>query len=410
VDGAACRRPVAWTLAALLFVLAAFVGAPGASAATPDKDSFYAPPSSLPAKPGDLIRYRSAKFTLDPLFKLPVAGVKSFQVLYRSTTALGQPVAVSGTVLVPTSKWSGKGPRPVVTYGVGTRGIGDQCAPSYTLSNGTDYEGLFIYSALKKGWVVLVSDMRGLGTPGLHTYEVGREQGMALLDIVRAARQVPGSEVKADSPIGIMGYSQGGTSAGWAAQLAPVYAPELKIQGISAGGVPADLTDVAEYLDGGLFVGFALMAAVGYDAAYPELNLQAYMNQRGKDLLKRGQSMCLVDVASFPTLISTLFRKFTDYTTTNPLYTPAWQARLNENRLGSMKPPAPVFQYHGKIDEIIPLGQARDLRKEWCALGANVTYTEYSLSEHLLGMIVGAPDAINFLSDRFAGKTVRGNC
>ena len=86
-----------------------------------------------------------------------MAGVTSRQILYRSTDALGQPMAVTGTVLVPTAPWTGSGPRPLVAYAVGTRGVGDDCAPSYTLSQGADYEGFFVKSLLDQGWAVAVS-------------------------------------------------------------------------------------------------------------------------------------------------------------------------------------------------------------------------------------------------------------
>lgn len=398
--------------ALLISVLASCVviAVPAASAATPDQDPFYTASAPSGQQPGTILRARSAKFTLDPFFKFATPGVKSTQVLYASQTGAGAPVNISGTVLVPTSRWRGTGTRPLVTYGVGTRGVGDACAPSYTMSQGTDYEGLFIYAALQRGWAVAVSDMRGLGTPGQHTYEVGRDQGKALLDMARAAEQLPGTGLGSATPVGIMGYSQGGTSAGWAAELAASYAPGLNVKGTAAGGVPADLQAVAKGLDGGPFVAFAFMAALGYDAAYPELNLQGYLNAKGRDLFAKSESVCLVSVDGIGTFLGTAFHKITDYVTSNPLDTPQWKARLDENKLGSVKPSAPVFQYHGTIDEIIPFTQADTLHKQWCAMGANVTWKTLPGAEHLLGMVFGDGPAMDYLSDRFAGKPVSGNC
>lgn len=105
-------------------------------------------------------------FTVDPFGHAPYEGVKSWQVLYRSETADGRPTAVSGMVLVPAKAWTGLGNRPLLSYAVGTRGLGDACAPSYTLTRGLDYEELFIADALSRGWAVAVTDMEGLGTPG----------------------------------------------------------------------------------------------------------------------------------------------------------------------------------------------------------------------------------------------------
>jgi len=407
------HQPFRRALAVLLALVAALVVVPatGALAAPPAQDPFYTPPSPLPAGAlGDVIRSRAAKFTLDPILKLPAPGVRSWQVLYRTTNAQNQPIAVSGTVLVPTAPWRGSGQRPVVTWGVGTRGLGDSCAPSYTLSQGTDYEAAFIASALAKNWAVVISDMRGLGTPGAHTYEVGKDQGAAVLDMVRAARRTPGTGLSTTGPVGVMGYSQGGTSAGWAAELAPTYAPELDIKGVSAGGVPADLDAVADGLDGGLFVAFALFAAVGYDEAYPELNLEGYLNDRGRRTLQQFGDVCLASIDGLGGIITTAFTDIEDYVTSNPLDTPQWQARLAENRLGARKPPMPVFQHHALLDEIVPFAQARTLRTEWCARGTNLTWKVIPLAEHAIGLAVGAGPGLDFLADRFAGRPVSGNC
>jgi hypothetical protein len=329
--------------------------------------------------------------------------------MYRSTDALGQPMPVTGTVLVPTTPWNGPGSRPLVSYAVGTRGVGDQCAPSYTLTQGADYEGGFIKGALDRGFAVAVSDYQGLGTPGMHTYMVGEAQGHAVLDVARAATRLPGTGLSASTPIGLMGYSQGGGGAGWAAQLESTYAPELNIKGSALGGVPGDLTATAQFLNGSTFVAFALMTAIGFDAAYPELDLPNYLNDRGRELAQTATSLCLVDVAGFSTLINTAFTRIEDYVTTNPLDTAAWQQRLNENKLGATRPAAPVYQSHGLIDEIVPFQQAADLRRTWCDQGANVTWS-VQLAEHLLGLVGYQTPSLDFLGARFANTPVTSNC
>lgn len=398
-------RPMATALAVGLLVAALAACQP-----TPDKDAFYQPPSSLPAKNGDVIRSRTSRFTLDPATRTQVPGTKSWQVLYRSTSATGAPMAVSGTVIVPTTPWLGGGSRPVVSYAVGTRGLGDACAPSYTLSSGTDYEGAFIAAAVARGWAVTVTDYQGLGTPGIHTYVVGRAEGNAVLDVVRAAQRLPGTGLSASSPVGIMGYSQGGGAAAWAAELAPTYAAELKIKGVAAGGVPADLTAVADLLDGSPFVALALMASLGLDTAYPELDLETYLNARGRKLVADANALCLVSVDGVKTLVGTSFHGIDDYVTTNPLETAPWKARLEENRLGTVKPAAPIFQYHALADEMVAYGQAATLRRNWCNKGANVTWATLPVAEHALGIVQGQGPALDFLTARFAGLPAVSTC
>jgi hypothetical protein len=397
---------IAMTAAALQGPATAAPPAP----ATPAEDPFYKPPSPLPdGAPGDVIRSRPAVFTVDPFGHSPYEGVKSWQVLYRSETADGRPTAVSGMILVPEKAWTGQGERPLVSYAVGTRGLGDACAPSYTLTQGLDYEELFIADALSRGWAVAVSDMEGLGTPGQHTYEVGGSQGKAVLNMARAAQRLPDAGL-GGSPVGLWGYSQGGTSSGWAAELAKTYAPELAIKGVFAGGVPADLHAVAKGLDGSPFVALMFMAAVGYDAAYPELDLDKYLNDNGRELLDKAKDMCLVSVDGPLTVLQTAFKHISDYTTSDPLATPEWQRRLDANKLGSTAPSAPVLQTQAVYDQIIPFEQADTLHKAWCAKGANVTWKTYTVAEHATGMLWSEPDAMTFLADRFAGKPVTGNC
>lgn len=402
------RRASGRALAAVLAV--AVLALTACDPPFPSDDPFYEPPSPLPAaQNGDILSSRASRFTLDPIGKAPVEGVSSWQVLYRSTDALGAPMGVTGTVLVPTAPWRGAGSRPLVSYAVGTRGVGDDCAPSYTLSQGADYEGLFIKAAVDQGWAVAITDYQGLGTPGLHTYMVGPAQGHAVLDMARAAQRLPGTGLSSATPVGLMGYSQGGGAAGWAAELAASYAPDLTIKGSVLGGVPGDLAATAEFLDGSLAVAFALMAAIGLDTAYPELDLENFLNARGQELVETSQELCLVDVDGFATLISTAFTDIDDYVTTNPLSTPAWQARLEGTRLGTVRPSAPVLQYHGLVDEIVPYRQAAELRRTWCDRGATVDWNVLP-AEHLLGLVQGQPLGITWMGARFAGLPTWGNC
>ncbi|REE96296.1 lipase family protein [Thermomonospora umbrina] len=372
--------------------------------AAPADDPFYLPPSPLPAgTPGDIVRSRPAKFAVN-------AAVTSTQVLYQTQNATGNTVAVSGTVLVPTKAWAGTGPRPLVSYAVGTRGIGDSCAPSKTLAQGVDYEQFHINDLLNKGWAVAVTDMEGLGTPGVHPYIVGQSAGRAVLDMARAAQRLPGTGLNASTPVGVVGYSQGGSSAGWAAELAPTYAPDLNLKGVSAGGIPADPLAMRTFLEGGPFTGLMLMAALGFDSAYPDLKLDSYLNETGKRIKERYQSVCLVSFDLGPVLFDTAFRRINDFTTRSPLDDPAWQAKFNLNKLGSTRPAVPVFQSHARFDEVVGFDQGNTLRNDWCKAGTNLTWKTYIVAEHLIGFLRNWPDATAFLNDRFQNKPVTGNC
>ena len=76
-------------------------------------------------------------------------GVKSWQVMYKTSKIDGTAVATTGTVIVPTATWTGGGTRPIVSYALGTQGIGKQCAGSKQLVSGKEYEIANIVAALQ---------------------------------------------------------------------------------------------------------------------------------------------------------------------------------------------------------------------------------------------------------------------
>ncbi|MCX4665259.1 lipase family protein [Streptomyces sp. NBC_01381] len=352
------------------------------------------------AAPGDIVTSEPTSF--HPLPGQPT-NTKAWKVNYRSTTAKGEPNTVSGTVIVPQD--GRQGPRPLITYAVGTIGMGDHCAPSAGFPRGTTMEANLIQQLTLRGWAVAVTDYEGLGTPGDHTYTVGRAEGQAMLDAARAAIRLPEAGLSSDTPVGIMGYSQGGQAAGWAAELHGSYAPDLKVKGTATGGIPGDLRKAADFNDGSYGSGLIFMAAIGQNAAFPELNLESYLNPAGKKLIGALRNSCVADGA-----VLGAFKKITDMTTRNPLDQPDWQQRLRESSVGTRAPDAPVYQYHVITDELIPYGVGKQVRTDWCAKGANVEWHTVPLGEHVSGVITQSPLAANWLADRFAGKPPRGNC
>ena len=108
--------------------------------------------------------------------------------------------------------------------------------------------------------------------------------------------------------------------------------------------------------------------------------------------------------------VAGLFKRISDVTVKNPLHEPDWQRRLLASRLGTEKPDAPVYLYHGTADELIPYEVGEQLRADWCGKGADVQWASIPLGEHVVGAMVGSTPAANWLADRFAGKRTHGNC
>jgi hypothetical protein len=397
--GRAVRAAVAVAALTTVVSLPAVVAAPPADADTgPAGDAFYVPPNPLPpGGPGDVIWWRTSPS--------PVSTARAWQVLYRSTTAAGGATAVSGTVLVPTAAYPGT--RPVVAYAAGTQGWGDQCAPSKSIAGGTFDEQFAVGNLLGRGWAVVVTDYPGLGTPGDETYNVGIPEGYAVLDSLRAATRLTVAGLSPAARMAIEGYSQGGAAAGWAAQQAATYAPELRLAGVAAGGVPANLQAVAANINGTAFFAFLAGTAIGFNAAYPAaVRLDSRLTDFGRVAIATLNRLCQAEG-----LLLFAGRRIEDYTIgrVNPLTDPEIQAVLNRNNLGGGRPAMPVLQYHGILDEVIPLWVETALHNQWCAAGVISRQRSY-LAGHALTHVLAQTDVLTWLAGRFAGSPAPSNC
>ncbi|WP_420868110.1 lipase family protein [Corynebacterium xerosis] len=47
---------------------------------------------------------------------------------------------------------------------------------------------------------------------------------------------------------------------------------------------------------------------------------------------------------------------------------------LDQHRIGRLKPNAPVLALNGRNDDVIPFQQAERMARDWCSLGADVTF------------------------------------
>ncbi len=252
-----------------------------------------------------------------------------------------------------------------------------------------------------------MTDYEGQGTPGDPSYLVGPSEGRNALDALRAAQRIRGSGLSPTSPVGIADYSQGGQAAGWAAELQPTYAPELHLRGVLAGGVPTDMLIEVNHLNGNLTAGagFGLASVVGLNHANPELDLDSKLTPEGRQVIDRVEQSCLIeDFAAFGTT--------TIGQVTNPdvLSDPAWQKAYRASLLGTRKPGAPAYIYHGTADTIVPVASGDMLYHDWCAQGASVQYQVIAGAEHISGFVTGAPAGIQWLAERLAGTQAPSGC
>ncbi|MGH3519719.1 MAG: lipase family protein [Haloechinothrix sp.] len=368
------------------------------SGAAETDDDFYVPPSPLPdGEPGDIIRSRPSKVGW------PSANADAWQVMFLSTSALGGRTAMTGMVLVP--KGIEPGQVPIVAFGPGTQGPAFRCTPSRMISSGAFYEQSGLNDLLRNGYAVAVPDYEGYQPEPRTTYVVGKAMGSAIIDSVRAAQRLPEANLSADAKVAFRGYSQGGGAAAWAGELQPGYAPELNLVGVAAGGIPADLVQVALQLDGSDGFGVMAYALIGLDHAYPELKLDSYLNDEGRQAFaEMEESACALEL-----LTDYAGKRIRDYTEKSPLLEKPWVDRYAENKLGSTPPEVPIFQYHATQDELVQFSQAKTLRDTYCEQGVDLTWKTFDKG-HIDVVYHGNADVLAFINDRMEGAPAASNC
>lgn len=219
-------------MTALAFVFAITM----AGCSSPD-DASEDEPQYTGMTPGSLTE--STRFdTVD--LRIGKLGATSFKISYRSTSGVDDSsTEVTGSVFVPagappTDGWD------IVAYGHGTTGVLEDCAPSmYSHLIGSAPS---VAALVNNGYVVVMPDYQGLGSPGPHPYLEPRTVGYNMIDAVRAAHELmPDSSTRWVS----FGGSQGG-QASWAAnELATSYGDGLNLLGSVALAPAANMSGLA---------------------------------------------------------------------------------------------------------------------------------------------------------------------
>src|SRR5699024_6332554 len=157
---------------------------------------------------------------------------------------------------------------------------------------------------------------------------------------------LPSTGVGEDSRMVLTGYSGGAIAAGWAAQLQPDYAPEVELAGVAAGGVPADFALLPDTMNGTLGSGLVLAASFGLAREYP--HLLTHLNDFGQTMARSPAK----DLCAKPLMGAGIgMQKIEKFTHPGVLDSPAAREVMAENRLGGMRPDAPVmlFQASGEV-------------------------------------------------------------
>ncbi|MGA6186723.1 lipase family protein [Nocardia iowensis] len=363
---------------------------------TPDPDVFYAPPADLAAlQPGDVVRTRKIDTG-------PYVGTTGWQVAFRSTNSMGNPVMGVTTVLLP----NGVRNPPLVSYQALINSLGTQCNPSRSLFNGELQDAVGAMLPIGRGWAVSLPDYLGPTA----AYGAARLSGMMTLDSVRAVRKVADLGL-AESPVALAGYSGGGMATAWAAALQPTYAPELKLAAAVAGGIPADLEEMALALGFEPHPGFGLAfaAAMGLEREYPDkLPISDQLNENGLWFREFTHDACRRFL-----LFHGAFRSAEQMAASKSLMdNPEARAILRENSLRNYPgiPTVPTYLWQGRFDTLTFFPPVAEVAERYCRAGAPVEFRAYDIAEHMTTAVAGFADAWNYVEARFRGEPAPTTC
>jgi len=369
----------------------------------PSGTAFYYPPAKLiKGTPGSVIWQREVKYTANGRVALPAAS-KTLLVLYRSRDPKGRPVAVSGTVDLPKTA-APEGGWKMVSWGHGTTGVADKCAPSRTKAGGPA-DGYIQYASatadgwLKAGYAVLRTDYEGLGTDGGHRYLVGRSEGRSIVDMALAARNLTAPGTLSDEYV-IGGHSQGGQSALFGAAEAANDAPGLKLKGVFAYAPASHIYEQRVAIDnlGPDFGGLTGLAVMILDSAAREAGIKtkSLVNPKVAKLLPVLEKGCSPEIGKAYGKIAPrdILRK-------------GVKSDKIDAILKAMNPdvsiPVPVLVLQGSADTTVFPNFTSALKGELEAKGNNLTFREFEGLTHSSIVTDQAPQAavLEFLRSSF---------
>jgi pimeloyl-ACP methyl ester carboxylesterase len=388
------RPALAVAACALLVTTAALLvgpGTAGASGGSAGLPAFYRVPAHVPSTPGSLIKQQ----------KVATSGVAgtTYRVMYVSTSLSTKPVAVTGLVFVPRGT-PPSGGFPVVSWGHGTNGMAEQCAPSLTPGTTTATRIPELNALLAQGWVVAASDYQGEGTPGPLPYLVGTLAARNTIDIVRAAQHLRAAHAGPDYVV--WGHSEGGLTAMFALHVAASYAPTLHLEGVVAGAPPSQFALIYTFLKTSPYRFYLYMAAIGYAKGYgpKAAPLGSILTKAAIKLEPAMTKGCYAYVAKTVDRYS-----LKQLVKVNPFDVPAWKTLFEENdpEYFTSAAPAPLLIVQGGADTTIPPISTQILAQHLCGVGQDLERWIYPGMTHTGVITASIGDMVHWIRDRFAG-------
>jgi pimeloyl-ACP methyl ester carboxylesterase len=366
-----------------------------ASAQTPFYDASAA---EIAGAPGTLIRS-------EPMAFAP-AGAQAYRVLYRSTGMRGEPIAVSGVIVVPPGH-APAGGRPIVAWAHPTTGVVPHCAPSLAIFVFQQMAGL--RQLIEQGAVVAATDYPGLGTAGPHPYLVGDSEARAVIDSVRAARSLPG--VGEGNSFAVWGHSQGGQASLYTGLIARSYAPELNLVGVAAAAPATSLVAL---------MGDDFKTSGGKNLTAMTLWSWTRVYNAPIDRVVLPEAMPTVDRLAnecIESIFDIMARRRTEkpleqhfLSVPNIATVEPWHSLAARNTPGPLPARIPLFLAQGTTDDLVRPEVTQAYMQRQCRVGGKVTMMWVPGVGHGLVARDSANAAVAWMMDRFAGRPAPSDC
>lgn len=405
-------------LLSLCSVLATFCVALPAQAAVPTGpagNSFYSPAAAKlkGGAHGDPIWIRNGQSALS------IDGAsKVLNIVYKSQNLAGKTIPVSGTIWVPKGT-SPRGGWPVISWGHGTTGSADICAPSKitdpTSGSYTSYVFPSFDAWLKAGYAIEMTDYEGMGTPGVHPYLVGHSEGRGMIDIVKAAHKA----VPAISAAWVAsGHSQGGHAALFAAADAKVYGSGTIFKGVAAFAPANNLKTTVVFASGAIkspngISGLGALILRSITFVDSKIKVADIINPAALTLMPQLESRCLGSEVGVGLGATDSFGQFAPGNLLKSWTGSTWTDAKVKKGLDDLNGTAmnsnvrvvgaPIKIFQGAADGTVPafttqalFGQLKKGNGD-----ANVAYQEYPGIDHGGVVAAGSSDALTWINSRF---------
>lgn len=385
-------------LAAFVLVLLVCAGLVPAAWARPALFAEKAIPAGRQA-PGTLLKYEQIGMARN-------YRATAWRITYVTRDYRLQPILSTGIVVLPGNAPANPAARKFIAWAHPTTGVAWKCAPSLRAAPTKSIGGL--NDIVAHGLVVTATDYPGLGTPGPIGYLVGRGQAFAVIDSVRAARQIPA--VGGGTDYALWGFSQGGHAVLFAAQLSQEYAPELTLKGVAAIAPPTDLATLLKAnlnsIAGRILASFTLDS---WNAKYGA-PLSSLLDTASATLIDQVAKNCVDDLGSAIDAAAAQRGLDRQFLKADPAAVKPWRDLMVQNSLFAMNNRAPALIIQGGADDIVKPEVTTQFVRGACHAGATVQYVTLRGKGHSGAMEAGHVQAVSWLAQRLAGQPARSNC